>query len=384
MTADELQGSFWPTPKQGRLLRVLFADVGESGEEWRRMRSEFELEHLEPGSYDLMPLLYKRLAQVAPDDPVVEKLRGIYRRTWYANHLEVRATAPALAALVGGEIDPLVVNGWELVTRYYGDAGVRPVSGLHVVVRPQLAAAAEGLLVAEGWRAQRHPALPRREFSVRLTRGETECVIHRQLFHEFVVPPDESAALDLWSGAVDISVGDVRARALAPADEFLNVCLSGARARAWPNARWAADAATIVSTSSDFDWERVLEHAQALRATLRLRDALSYLEYAANLHAPAQVRATLASAGDTRRERLAHAMSGWRGRRGQEAPESVSRYLRVSADKRPLPAAAGFPAFLRDEWGLRRTVYVPPVATMKMLSRLAARRGVGAATPAQR
>jgi hypothetical protein len=373
VTPKQLRGTFWPTPQQDILLRIALRDDDEAVAAWRSLRPSFEIEKLEPGSYDLMPLLYRRLAELAPGDPVLGKLRGIYRRTWYANSLALAAVVPAVARLGERGLEPIVIGGWELVCGYYADLGLRPVSGIHLLVARDRIGDAEAALAADGWQVRRpeRASLPRHEFSIRLVRGDAECVLHRQLFHEFVVPLTGSAPLNVWADAIEVKLDKVQARALAPADEFLNICVSGARGRSWPNARWPADAVAVARWSDGFDWQRVLEHARLLRATLRLRDALEYVSEIVPSLVPADVLAELRADDANRRERLAHEMSGRRGGRWGTAPESVARYLRVSAEENSIRAITRFPSFLRDEWGLRHAGYVPLVVAAKIGGRIA-------------
>jgi hypothetical protein len=370
VTRGPLRGSFWPTRRQLLILRVIAASDSEVSDLWAELRPQLELERLELGSYDLMPLLYRRLENSVPQDPVLAKLAGIYRKTWYTNQLELSRVAPALAAVVDAGADPLVINGWELVLGYYRDRGVRAVTGLELLVQPDRFIAAERALYAAGWQLDARAAsrIPQRMSSIRLVRDVTACVLHRELFHEF--PLHEASAIQrLWEAAVALRVEDVEARMLGPANEFLDLCLEGARARIWPNVRWLADALKI-ARGGELDWDEVVSEGRLVGASLRLHSALVYLRDSLSCAVPPGVISELEGVETNRRERLAHALGAWRGGAVGLAPESLSRYLRATAHENGFRALRRLPAYFRDEWGLRHRRQVPVVAAAKTVERL--------------
>ena len=369
MTPPQPRGSFWPTPRQLLILRVIAADDAEALETWEHLRPRLELERLELGSFELMPLLYRRLEDIAPADVLLAKLAGIYRKTWYTNQLELSRVVPALAALVEAGTAPLVVNGWELVLAYYRDRGVRAVRGLEALVSPGRADAAERALRTAGWQTASpgQTRLPRRAQATGFTRNGAVCLLHRELFDDFA----HAAAATARAGedAVSVRLDGVEADMLGPADEFLSICLGGAQARSWPDVRWLADALQIARTGG-VDWQRVVSQARLLGASLRLESALLYLRDSLSHGVPPEVLSEMARGESNRRERMAHALDSWRGGAIGPAPQSLSRYLRTTAGESAFRAATRAPSFLRDEWGLRHRRSVPVVVAAKVGARL--------------
>lgn len=363
--------SNWPTPRQLLILRAITSEDAQAAAVWQELKPQLELERLELGSFELMPLLYRRLRDVAPADPVLGKLAGVYRKTWYTNQLELSRVTPALGALVEAQTKPLVVNGWEFVLAYNGDRGARSVAGLEVLIPPQRVSEAEKALAAAGWLPDvgRASRLPQRLSSKRFVREGTTCVVHRELFEDF--PAAVGSLLpSLWESATPLTVDGVQAAMLGSADEFLNICLRGARARNWPNVRWLADALQVAG-AADMDWQRVVQQARLLRATLRLRSALRQLSDWLSDPDLSDVLSELEAAPSNRRERLANALDARRGGALGLAPESLTRYLRATAGESTLHAAAGLASFLRDEWALRHRRHVPVVVVAKTGARIA-------------
>jgi hypothetical protein len=342
VSANGLVGAFWPTDRQKLLLRAALLE-GESGAAaWRELRPGFRLDDLDTASTALLPLLHRQLERRGIDDPLLPRLGGVYRRTWYVNQLRLDRVRGALGVLHEAGLDPLVVSGWELPVRYYGDLGLRPAAELHVLVPPEDAARADE---ASGGR----------------------CVVETRLFHEF----QGEEAEDLWDASVEMALGDVATRMLGPADELLDVCVRGAKTIAPPSILWIADAVTVLAAApAELDWDRLVRQARRIRAILRLRDALLFLRDELEAVVPVGVVAALEATPTTRRERIAHRVAGAAHGRLGGPPELLPRFLHVTADQPVTRAIAGAPRFLRDEWGLERSAQVPLTALRKAGGRL--------------
>jgi hypothetical protein len=364
MTASTaLSGSFWPNETQKLLLQTAILGGESSAEAWERLRPRLRVDTVDTPSTAILALLHRQLERLGIDDPLRPRLRGIYRRTWYVNQLLLDRHAATLLAVQEAGAEPLVVSSWELPLRYYGgDLGLRSVPALQLLVRPEHVAPAEAALAAGGWRlvdATRHSA----RFT---TPSGDECIVHRRLFHEFAREPE-----DPWEPSVELELGSVAGRALDPANELLGVCVAGARTNVPPSILWVADAAAVVAgAGSDLDWRRLVRQARRLHATLRIRDALAYLREEIGVPVPAGVVEELEATPTNRRELLAHRAAGTRVGRFGPPPQSLIRFLHVTAD-RPLGRALGsLPSFLRDEWGLERRSQIPLRVAQKGAARL--------------
>jgi putative nucleotidyltransferase-like protein len=363
-----LPGSFWPSDRQKLLLRAVLLGGEEGAGAWRRLRPTFRLDDLEPASTALLALLHRQLERLGIDDPLLPRLRGIYRRTWYVNQLLLDGFVGSLRAVQEAAVDPLVVGGWELPAHYYGDLGLRATGALHLLVRPEDAATAEEALAGIGW-----SAIERSRHSMRLGRaGDDQCFLHRQLFDEFTNGTNGAEDEDLWDRAVEFQLGENQALALGPADELLSVCASGARTNVPSSIVWVADAAAVLAAAhSEPDWGRLVGQAHRLRATLRVRDALVFLRNEIGLPIPSAPLDELEAAPAHRREVFAHRAAGARLGCLGAPPQSLTHFLRVTAD-RPLPRAlASLPSFLRDEWSLERRSQVPLHAARRSAARVA-------------
>jgi Uncharacterised nucleotidyltransferase len=348
----DLVGSFWPSRQQKLLLRAALNTDESAARAWRELRPQFDLDRLEPGSFPLLPLLHRRLERLGIDDPYIPRLAGISRRTWYLNQLRLNALARALGVLEEVAAEPIVVCGWEIPAHYYGgDFSLRPVDALNVLVRSDRIDASVRVLAEAGWIAGRRA--PGGQMRLVNTAG-CICIVDTRVAREFSVPERGIEVADVWAETIDISLGNIRARALSPSDELLRVCVHGARASAFPNVVWLADALAVLrADETAVDWQRILRQTLRLRAMLRLRDALVYLRRELNTAVPDSLIQELEATPPRWRETLAHKQAG------RSARLVAARFLQVTSD-RTLPLAATAAAtFLRDELGLKRRTDVP-------------------------
>ena len=135
--------------------------------------------------------------------------------------------------------------------------------------------------------------------------------------------------------------------------------IAGARVNPWPSLSWIADALAVLrSPDAEVDWGRLLRQTRRLRATLRVRDAVSFLRRELDAEVPDEVLEELRTTPLRSREVLAHriAATAW-GPFG--APDTVIRFLRLTAGA-SLPSALGdLPTFLCEDWGLDRRSQIP-------------------------
>ena len=126
---------------------------GNAGvEAWEMWKTRVNMDdHLDLGSFRILPQLYRNLQNLGIDDPLMMKFKGIARQTWLKNQRLFHSTAPPLQALSEAGIDVLIFSGAALALRYYPDYVLSPATELTLLVRPAQALAALTQLQALGW-----------------------------------------------------------------------------------------------------------------------------------------------------------------------------------------------------------------------------------------
>ena len=85
------QAGPWPNPQQELLLRAALLEGEAALSAWQQWQAEADLDHLDYGSFRLLPLLYQNLQRHQIKHPWLPTLKGIHRRTWYQNQLRLQS-----------------------------------------------------------------------------------------------------------------------------------------------------------------------------------------------------------------------------------------------------------------------------------------------------
>jgi hypothetical protein len=146
--------TFGLSPLQQHLLVVALEDSPEVvADTWKEIRPQLALDELEPGLYELLPLVYRNLAECDLDEPELPRLKGIYRKAWVANALLVERTKETAEALTAVGVPALFIEGVALASRFYSELGLRPTTVVDVCVSERDEPAALAQLQHAGWAA---------------------------------------------------------------------------------------------------------------------------------------------------------------------------------------------------------------------------------------
>jgi len=253
-----------PREREELLLRAAVAPPDQAAAAWRKASGLVDVETLDSRSHDLLPLLYRALADGGVEDPWLPRLKGVYRRTWYANQLLLRRLARAVSALSAEGIDAVVLGGGAVGLLHYRDIGARPMNDSSIAVDPAAWQPALGVLASTDWGLR----------------------------------PVQLADDDLWRGAVPMQIGDATARAPCASDELLRICVRGISWTSRPRStRWIADALVLVrGSAAAIDWDRFLRRAGEARVAPHLAVVLDYLSETFEAPLPPRVRSSLRQA----------------------------------------------------------------------------------------
>lgn len=370
--------TFWPSERQEKLLLAALGSPAQATQTWRALQSDFVLDELELGSFDLMALIYRRLNEAGYHDSVVERLKGIYRREWVRANVMLEHTREVAGALAGAGIRCLFVEGSPLAERYYPERGTRPSWYVDVLVaRPDFRGALAAL-AALGW----HPsaefdAAAHSERVALLDANRSVCVVRTTLSYDFCGTPGSGAPLDpLWETAEEYDLSGTRIHVPAPTEALLAVCATGARANTSSRLLWLLDGALILRSGA-VESDRLVWLATRRGQTLRMRDSLSYLARLPDVPPAGDALARLATMPLTRRDRVIYALAS--GGFGHEAPlpDYLARHLASNPQKSLPTTLATFPGFLSSQWGLARRRDLPLAVAGRVAERVRRRGRAG-------
>ena len=278
-----------PDAQQELLLRAALGEEPDCSSAWHEWRRTADVNELDWGSRRLLPLVHDNVGE--PQDP----------ETWIKNHILFEDTAALIRLLGQAGIETLVFKGVPLALLYYRDAALRPMADVDLLIRPQDAPRAIGIMTAAGWTSpyfSPERLIPfGRTVDFRNANG-TVCDLHWRTFRQGIDREDD----DLWERAISLDVAGIATRTLGAADQLLLVCAHGSEWNAMPSFRWVADAAMLIRAG--VDWQHVVERTKQRRLMLPMAETLPYLQRFATV--PNDVVETIGRMPATRLERLAY------------------------------------------------------------------------------
>ncbi len=379
VSSDETGLSCFPNPLQELFLKACLASGAEAREAWKEWLPNVDLERLDFGSSKLLPLLYKNLRSQDVEHPVMGRLKGAYRATWYRNQMMLNEASALAASFRRRGIDVLMLKGAALIHTAYGDVGARAMEDVDLLIPTKRAKDAFNLLTVEGWKPE--PRLPRvmevpyfaikHGFNFRHRTGHL-IDLHWHALDECIGPQADD---DFWAASRAMDVQGRPVRTLCAADHLLHTFAHGIRWNPVAPLRWVADAFWLVRTEGEkMDWRRLAEQARRRNLVLPVKTGLRYLAESMGAAVPSPVFDDLDGAAVKPLEHVAFRLQTsepaalgplWRARR------QYARYIRVTAGQGPLVRIIRFVQFL--EVGLLelfRDHLLPALKPLRRKSRL--------------
>jgi len=199
-----------------RVLEILFLTVAfgcepEARRSWNRFStSGISLEELDSPDFSIFPALTKRLAEIAPEDRRLEKLKGHYKYTWTKNQLKLKELAECITVLQESGVGCIASKDAGLSLVLHSQRAARQID------RPALLVSSENYI-----RAQRL-----------LSETNTNVCVMK-------LPHGKADAL-VWRDARSVDISGVQALSLSSSDLLLQHMLS-AKFKGTNQRQWFAD-----------------------------------------------------------------------------------------------------------------------------------------------
>ncbi len=380
----------WPDPVQRLAVQAAVAEPEVARAAWQELTGRVDLEDLwDAEVYRLLPLVWHHLgAEVGAEH--VDRLKGLYRKSWVQNQHHLRNAADAVTHFGEAGIDVLVLKGLPVALCFLGDLGARPMGDVDLLVRPDQVTAAWRTLEQLGYRSEsvrgHHPSRWEQEgdddWYLRLRhargyrRGPLDALdVHSTLSLDFVsADPAVADTTAFWADARPLDLGGVPAQTLSPSHHLFHAIVHGLGSTGEAVLRWVPDALTILQAAADdLDWDAFVAAARRHHCTLLVSEGVGYLVEAWDAEIPETVRAELASGPADRRE---HTLRWIRRRSGQPlvgTGYAAGVFVTSTRGLGPLGTAARAPGFLADHWQVAHVRHVPLVLGHKVREQLRAR-----------
>lgn len=368
----------WPSDEQTLLLRAALMDGKEAVAAFRHWRSGIDLEaEFGRPAMRLLPLVCANLLRLGVDDPLMGRLKGVYRLAWCENQRLFHKMQPVLAHLQSGGIDLLLLKGAPLALSYYSSPALRPMADLDLAVRPEQLDRAIGLLTELGWLGDTlTPSSEdlRYRHAWWCTDGAGgELDVHYHLLRDCL---NQAADRWFWSAVEPVGFLGVKALQLEPTALLFHTLVHGVRWNEETPIRWIPDTMAIVRERGEaIDWERLLDFAATQHLTHRLSLGLIYLVENFGLKLPDPIWTHLQGYRPKLRERIENTVVLGDYSRWYEHPLTkqwviFADYCRYAKASGPLDFAVGFSHYLRYRWELRGRSEILPTIFRGLRKRL--------------
>ena len=379
MIAVNNEAGCWPTRNQELLLGAALLEREPALECWNEWRRNVNIDVIDYGSHRMIPVLYRNLLRYGVKDPLMDRLKGVYRYYLYKNETLMHRIGVILAAFEDGGIKTMVLKGAALIPLYYGESAVRPMLDADVLVHPHQAEKAMQILANLQWKPRymrpqmRIPIIHSTPFEDEAGR---QVDLHWHIFWECFNASDDD---DYWENAIPIRIGGAQTLALNPTDQLLHTCWHGARWNEVPPIRWVADAMAILGASAgQIEWQSLLKKAHRHRIVLPVKDSLEYLKKKFHASVPANLLESLSAVRISKIERENYDVT-----LNPMTPPTTSKILRMLYyDYRWLSSstsshfkAMAFARHLQTKWNIDSLWHVPLFLSMRMVRRVVTTRG---------
>jgi len=361
--AGPADGHCWPTSEQTLLLRAALSEDSLAREAWDLWQRTADLDRIDHGSYRLLPLLYHRwvvrAGQASGQDPLLRRLKGVYLKTWYWNHVRFHRARRPLEALAAAGIPTVLLKGMALALTAYEGPGLRPMEDIDILVRERDLGRAIGVFRELGWSAP-FPRLHRiawlRDHAVDVRDTDGFAIdLHWRLIGG---GPATDVSRAVWKRLEPLVFEGVPTHTLGATDQFFHVCVHGLKWSRIPPWRWAADTLVLLRHSgARMDWSLLRELAARHHFVIVLREALKYLRGVREAAVPSDVLETFERMPAGRIDRMRylarvnpprdyaiHPVWG-------SLPEMLRQYGRETREWPALERWTGFPVYWQVSWG---------------------------------
>jgi hypothetical protein len=343
-----------------QLLALRAAVLGgpRAAEAFGEWRERVDFDATGAPTYRLLPLMYRNLEGRLEADPVLGRMRGVYRRTWVLNKIQLEEGERAIDALAELKIRTMLLKGAAMIVRWTGDSGVRMMADFDLLVPRERALDALSHLSDQGWRpavARSGPLteadLDQEHATLLRSDGGGELDLHwRALMH----PGGEASDDALWDRAQEVPLGEVSTHVPAPEDHVHHACSHATTWSAAGRVDWIADSALIMGdVGPAFDWSRVLDLARLDRSAVAVRTLTAALsEVLGEPVPPGGIRRGLGGRRPAITDRIEISL---RGRMPHELGRSAEFFLDLQDHRRKgdllrRPLIASVPSFAKKQW----------------------------------
>ena len=359
---EVIHGGCFPNEDQELLLKTAFSKADKCIDSWRKWKSRADIDNLDYGSFRLLPLVYQRLTSQGVEDPLLMRLKSVYRYILAKNHQMFFKVIPILKALHENKIDTMLLKGTALTIRNYRSFALRPQMDIDILVKANDASNVFNFMLDQRWAPQYdHPQkrILRLRHSCCFDGGkEKRLDLHWRLLPQYSLKKDEDV---FWLRSIPIEYNGVKTRVLSDTDQLFHTFAHGLKWSSLSSCRWAADAMCILNTKTDnINWDELYETSLASGLIIPVREGMGYLQKTFDNPIPDKVIRKFRIAPSTAFERMDfRVMTRGKIRFFGDFFKFTFSYLRMHHPEGILSKLCFYPVYLQFCWNIKNLWLMP-------------------------
>ena len=360
------------TCQQKQLLQASFLQGEDALNAWHEWKATADIESLDSESYCLLPLLYRNLSTNKVNDPLVIRLKSVYRRRWYENQLLFSKIIEIIHSFYNADIEALLLKDVALLTHYYPDRGTRVINNLEFLIHNSDVLKVVNILNELGWKFTGEVVDKDNYVGHSLSfvnNSNLKIKIHYPALLEKYQEEVESI---YWKNKVLTKVSGIPIFILNFDMQVLSVCLHIATANNLLPIYELADAKVILDSHSDkINWKQLIRQAQERQLILLLKRILPELHQLLNIPISKKTLDQIQAISVPLSERIEHQIISCRS-----IPVfgnfllKYFQHLRLTKDRGLKPQFLGFPKYLQYIWKLDNVWQIPVEVTTRGIKRV--------------
>ncbi len=356
------QPGWMPSPTEALIFHAALNSPASAIQAWQTWTQQVDLVHddLDDDTFRLLSLVYENIAPHLPEDPLLEKLKGISRYHWTKTQLALAHGSRAVTLLQTESIPTLLLKGAALIGANYVRSSSRMMYDFDLLIPDEARERALALLYRHGWQASypipssRYPLI--HSLDLKLPADGTGLDLHWFALAESCSHGSDD---DFWQASVPITIKGVETRRLSDSDLCFHILAHGARWDPEPSHRWISDTLLLLRSPAVIDWDRVCADAEQRELALLVAAMLVYVRDTFAAPVPTEPITRLQHSHVKIGQRIEFWARNRQRARWRGLAFHAHRYWRLTHGSTGV--SLSLVRYFRDWWGVARTADLPAI-----------------------
>lgn len=268
------------------LLKACVLDKENAIDAWREWQKYVDIEKLDAASNSLLSQLYYNLSACKVKNLELERLKGIYKRNWYANQILFQKLKVILKNLGNSNIPTILLGDSAIAAGYYQSYSQRVIHQFSLLLHPDDGKLAVSLLQKHGWSVNDRTQFILEKNNL-LVLLENESRNKLQLISNiFWTASQEYTNKQIWINTTTCKINSINTLILDSTEIFLYLCLALFDWNKNKSIVFLIDAMIVLNQTEKFDWQKLIIQAQKYQLGLTLKSMLVLLQKIFQLSIP--------------------------------------------------------------------------------------------------